>query len=223
MSSLLLMRHGQACFDSDHYDQLSEIGEQQSLATGRYLKDRGVSFNQIFVGPRMRQIATAQRLAQSMDLAMPHQTVPALNEFADGNEVLAAAQAYFKIDTVGIRNLERKQQLAYYSALIDVWCRGEVVIAGRPSAQEFFATVSSWFHELGETAQPGSRILAVTSAGAIAALVCTVLGLDQRHLMRFTRVLGNASLTELVFSKGSCSLFSFNGTAHLPPELATTV
>lgn len=223
MSSLLLMRHGQACFDSDHYDQLSEIGEQQSLATGRYLKDRGLSFDQIFMGPRMRQTETARRIIQSLDPAIPQQVTPALNEFADGNEVLAAAQEYFKIDNIGIRNLERRQQLVYYSGLIEAWCRGEVPIPGRPSAQEFFTTLSTWFRELGETAPPSSRILAVTSAGAIAALVCVALELDQRHLVRFTRVLGNASLTELVFSKGSCSLFSFNGTAHLPPELATTV
>ncbi len=59
MSSLALVRHGQASFFSDNYDQLSPLGEQQARLLGQYWLRRGVRVDEVYTGPRVRQIETA--------------------------------------------------------------------------------------------------------------------------------------------------------------------
>ena len=41
MGQLYLVRHGQASFGADDYDQLSELGRRQAVQLGRYWAQRG--------------------------------------------------------------------------------------------------------------------------------------------------------------------------------------
>src|SRR4051812_8520515 len=59
MSTLTLVRHGQASFFADNYDQLSPLGEQQARLLGDYWIRRGARFDEVYTGPRVRQIETA--------------------------------------------------------------------------------------------------------------------------------------------------------------------
>ena len=60
MSRLILVRHAQASFFSDNYDQLSPLGESQARALGEHWLRLGISFDEVIVGPRERQIRTEQ-------------------------------------------------------------------------------------------------------------------------------------------------------------------
>ena len=59
MSTLALVRHAQASFFAENYDQLSPLGEQQARLLGEYWVRRGVRFDEVYTGPRVRQIETA--------------------------------------------------------------------------------------------------------------------------------------------------------------------
>ena len=59
MSTLVLVRHGQAMFLSENYDQLSELGERQSTILGEYWAREGESFTAFYTGPLERQKGTA--------------------------------------------------------------------------------------------------------------------------------------------------------------------
>ncbi len=50
MSRLFLIRHGQASFLSDNYDQLSETGESQAQALGEELTADNIVFDAVFCG-----------------------------------------------------------------------------------------------------------------------------------------------------------------------------
>ena len=66
------------------------------------------------------------------------------------------------------------------------------------------------------TATPsGGRVLAVTSAGVIAALACRVMNLPDREIATLMGVTENASLTSILFSGKRLSLQSFNSSGHL--------
>ena len=54
MGKLTIVRHGQAAFMTEDYDRLSPLGEEQSLALGRYWARHGVKFTHAFTGPRKR-------------------------------------------------------------------------------------------------------------------------------------------------------------------------
>ena len=50
MGNLYLVRHGQASFGADDYDQLSELGQAQALRLGEYWRERGMKFDAIYTG-----------------------------------------------------------------------------------------------------------------------------------------------------------------------------
>src|SRR5450755_1442945 len=60
MSTLTVVRHGQARpFDSNP-DQLSALGEEQTRLLGRYWKRLGVTFDEVWSGSLQRQRQTAE-------------------------------------------------------------------------------------------------------------------------------------------------------------------
>ena len=60
MGTLYLVRHGQASFGADNYDQLSPLGWQQSRRLGQYFKERGYQFEAVITGTLQRHDETWQ-------------------------------------------------------------------------------------------------------------------------------------------------------------------
>jgi broad specificity phosphatase PhoE len=211
LSSLLLLRHGQASFGAAEYDRLSDLGTQQARLAGVHLRERGLRIDHLLTGPRQRHHTSAAALTEGLGQALDATTEPALDEFADGRQVLqlvagASGEA---------------GRLALYAQVIEGWSRGEVAIPGAPGADAFCAGVAGWLDRVAQRSERGQQWLAVTSAGVIAAAVCAVLQQPPSALAHWIMMLRNASLTEIVFSGPRRSLLSFNGVAHLPPEAVT--
>src|SRR4051812_30533219 len=59
MPIVLLVRHGQASFGGDDYDRLSDLGREQSQATGRWLRHRELRRPVVVHGSLRRQRDTA--------------------------------------------------------------------------------------------------------------------------------------------------------------------
>ena len=57
MSRLFLIRHGQASFLEENYDKLSVLGEKQARLLGEYWAQQRVAVDQVYSGPRTRQLA----------------------------------------------------------------------------------------------------------------------------------------------------------------------
>jgi broad specificity phosphatase PhoE len=55
MANLLIIRHGQASFGADNYDQLSALGQHQADLTGEFLSQSGVQLSAAFSGDLSRQ------------------------------------------------------------------------------------------------------------------------------------------------------------------------
>ena len=47
MGTIYLVRHGQASFGADDYDQLSALGTQQAQQLGRYWQERQMRFDAV--------------------------------------------------------------------------------------------------------------------------------------------------------------------------------
>ena len=65
MSLLTLVRHAQASFFADHYDQLSTLGERQAVELGSHWCRQLRTFDEVYVGPRKRQQHTAALIAET--------------------------------------------------------------------------------------------------------------------------------------------------------------
>ncbi len=62
MAELFLVRHAQASFGSDNYDQLSELGYQQSAWLGEYFRNRGIAFDELITGTQLRHRQTLDEI-----------------------------------------------------------------------------------------------------------------------------------------------------------------
>ena len=100
MGTLFLVRHGQASFGADDYDQLSALGQQQSVRLGEYFKSKGVTFSAAMSGTLKRQTQTLAGICQGMGVAFesgPPQARPApsgdsvLRETTSGGGAAASA------------------------------------------------------------------------------------------------------------------------------------
>ena len=67
MGSLYLVRHGQASFGADDYDQLSERGEAQAVRLGEYWRERGLSFDAVYAGTLKRHQQTLAGILQGLN------------------------------------------------------------------------------------------------------------------------------------------------------------
>lgn len=222
MSTLTLLRHGQAAFGAAHYDTLSPLGVRQAQAVAAHFAAQQTHFDTVLSGPRQRQQRTAE-LAMA-ELALPPLVItPALDEFADGDRILASIERRSGVPVLSDTHFPRERRLRLYSEELQSWSRGDVTIDGVRSAREFRASLANWFAALAKAEGSGRQVLAVTSAGVIAALVCEVLNLADAQIGPFMNVIGNASLTTLLWSSRGYGVQSFNETAHLAPQLRSGI
>src|SRR5207248_7120980 len=65
MGRLFLVRHAQASFLSQNYDQLSALGQTQARLLGEYWSQRNVFFDRVCTGPALRHRQTAQLVGEA--------------------------------------------------------------------------------------------------------------------------------------------------------------
>jgi len=67
MSTIFFIRHGQASFGKENYDELSERGCRQARILEEHLIENELSFDLIFTGTLERQIKTADQLISHLN------------------------------------------------------------------------------------------------------------------------------------------------------------
>lgn len=223
MSSLFLVRHGQASFGGDRYDELSEKGRKQADATGYWFGGRRTRFDRVLSGPRRRQMETAELILSASgysEAVNGPELVPQLDEFGEGEEILRVAEANSGVSLLGSRSVARDKVFRLYTDAYLAWFRGEQKLPGRASFSDFREQVLDWFREY--TRKPGvsgQKTLVVTSAGVISVIVCEVLGFSDERWPDLIGVLENASVTDVLYSGQRVGLRNFNSTGHLSPEM----
>src|SRR5687768_7805849 len=116
MSTLYLVRHGQASFGTDNYDQLSSLGRQQIKILAEHLAASGERFDRIYSGTLQRQRETAEILASTLGLDTPIVVHGAYDEY-DSDSMLrtyAASLNAVQLAELGwpeLRHDRRKFQL----------------------------------------------------------------------------------------------------------------
>jgi broad specificity phosphatase PhoE len=85
MSTLMLVRHGQASLFSDDYDRLSDLGLNQAEALGQFWLERKIRPDSVCSGTLNRQRQTADRVGDIFAAAGEFwpalQEIPGLNEY----------------------------------------------------------------------------------------------------------------------------------------------
>lgn len=231
MSTLVLVRHGQARPFQKDSDRLSEAGEAQSLALGRFWKAAGIGFDEVYSGSLVRHRRT-QELVYEAGPGLPPCVVDAgWNEYdADGvlhrlAPALAAADERFAALQVAFEQARGgPEQHRHFQRMFEVamaaWQAGAVSAEGVEPFAAFEKRVSLAVHGLMESA--GSKRVAVfTSGGPIGICVQRALGAPGKAFLEVNWRVRNTSLTEFVYSRDRFTLDSFNVLPHLPAEQIT--
>jgi broad specificity phosphatase PhoE len=90
MSELYLVRHAQASFGAANYDQLSDLGHQQSRWLGEHLGKRGASFDTLVVGDMVRHHETMDGICAGMGMTRSIKPLPPTQTTAKTTTVYCA-------------------------------------------------------------------------------------------------------------------------------------
>jgi broad specificity phosphatase PhoE len=231
LSTLYLIRHGQASFGAADYDVLSELGAQQSRRLGEHWARAGHEVDAIYVGPRVRQRDTATHLGDAARDAGAE--LPAPIELAELDEYPAfellkhwmpiLQQKDPRLGEIlaapaGSRRLERA-----FEHIIGMWSRGELDTGHLESFEQFSTRVERGLQTIMEREGRGKRVAVITSGGPISIAMRKALGLADEMMLRVAWVIANASVSEFRYRDATAlSLVSFNNTPHLDePALVT--
>ena len=237
MSTLVVVRHGQASFLSEDYDRLSDLGKEQSRLLGRYWAEQALCPTRIVVGPRRRHRETAEALIGEMKQAGMTFPEPLYDERLDefdwdgvmgyasrslatvDSEVAALKTAF---ETAPDLNAKRRTIQHYMEAVMARWAAGAFQEAGLESWGEFFARVTAAMDAHTTDSLRGSRVLLITSGGTAAVTVGHVLGLGSSKTLGLIWTLRNAALVEYLYHGTQMSLSAYNNAPHLlSPDLWT--
>jgi broad specificity phosphatase PhoE len=231
MSTLLLIRHGQASYGQADYDRLSAVGEQQARTVGRLLAGEP-ALDALYTGPLRRQVQTGAFAVEEAAGALPAPTVlPELAEypaFEMLRELMPRLVAHDpKFAAVHTAPTPALLDAAFKTVLAH-WASGTWTHDAVERADAFIARIRAGLERAVRAASSGARIAIVTSGGPIGVAVGLTFGVSEERMIRTGIVVRNASITELKFRSAdfACepdklSLFTFNSVAHLPPALRT--
>ena len=238
MGTLYLVRHGQASFGAEDYDNLSELGVKQSVRLGEYWRGKGFKFDAVLVGTLKRHAQTYAGICEGMgegaNFSQQALQWPGLNEY-DSHAVIEAVhpQPLQKPDTP---ELYRHHFRLLRDGLTQ-WMNGVVSPKGMPTYPEFLKGVTSALDHVrglkhdgrgGDGGSGGSggsgNVLIVSSGGPISTAVGHVLGTTPEATIELNLRIRNSSVTEFAFNPKRHMLVTFNTLPHLDsPEHADWV
>ncbi len=210
MGTLYLVRHGQASFGADDYDQLSELGQRQSVRLGQYLAERRLVFDAVLTGTLRRHAQTWEAIAQGAGLDLQPLLWPGLNEY-DSHAVISAIhpQPLEKPDTP-----ERYRH--HFRLLRDglaQWMAGVVTPKGMPEYDDFVRGITSALDHIRQN--HSGNVLLVSSGGPIATAVGHVLGTTPETTIELNMRIRNSALSEFAFNPKRHTLQTYNTLPHL--------
>ncbi|EED34557.1 phosphoglycerate mutase [Luminiphilus syltensis NOR5-1B] len=220
MASIYLIRHGQASFGSDIYDQLSPLGQRQADLVGQYFQQVGIRFDYAIAGDLSRQQETGRRVLASQAEPPSLNTDPRFDEVDNDSQVRILLPELVKRDDA-LRKLvdsgfeSSKEYQKVIKATFTAWILEGHRYSGLQHWSEYRDGVSAALEGVMQAAGGGTNSAVFTSGGTIATAVGLVLKASAERFYDFYEPVFNCSITRLIFSGSRVSLSNFNDVAHL--------
>ncbi len=201
MGEITLVRHGQANSAADNeadYDRLTELGHQQAKWLGEWMKAHDGPFDQVVSGSLRRQRETIAGMGWEAEVD------PRLNE-------ITYYDLTNEMDALGEMKRDGPEDFAlHFPATLTAWKDGR--IKGNESWEAFVGRVRDVMQM---AAQPGKRVLCVTSGGIISRAVAELLHLDIPQMAQIALPILNTSVHRIHVTPHGPILSTFNSAPHL--------
>ena len=220
MSSILLVRHGQASFGAADYDVLSPTGHEQSRVLGAALAARGVTPDVVVVGEMRRHAETAAGVLEGAGWTAAPVVDAGWNEF-DHEQVLGVHDS----PTSREGESERAAFQRWFEEATRRWTSGGHDEAYDESFAAFTGRVDASMARLASSLPSRGTAVVLTSGGAIAWTVASLLADDTAARtelwLRLNPVSINTGTSTIVRGGRGTTLVAFNAHDHLSPDLLT--
>lgn len=221
MSVIYLIRHGQASFGQENYDQLSEIGHRQAGILGESLANRVGEFDHIVMGGMFRHKQTANNCLAGMkkQLNSKNHTVDSGWDEYDHQDILAQLGDDFKTPQ-SIENYVRRQsdpKTAFetvFNGAMDRWMSGEHDADYVESWQYYQRRIKTALLATTELAKTADKVAVFSSGGPISVVSQHLLGVEPNKVMHINWTIVNCSVTKLVSTPSRLFLSSLNEHSH---------
>ncbi|MDZ4850053.1 MAG: histidine phosphatase family protein [Pirellulaceae bacterium] len=233
MSTLTLVRHGQATPFEDNPDRLSTLGQTQARALGLYWLNNNVVFDEVYTGTLTRQQHTAQLVGEVFQEAdQPWPTAQVMAEFDEYHvdviwkqlapELVKSNSSFAELFAAYQRNRNgpnhhRTFQLAL-EAVMRCWQEGTLVTGDVEGWTTFRDRVRQGIRHILEQEGSRRRVAVFTSGGPIGTTIQWALNAPDQSALEVNWRVRNCSLTEFVFSRDRLTLDSFNALPHLEDQ-----
>jgi broad specificity phosphatase PhoE len=220
MAELYLVRHGQASFGADNYDELSPSGRTQSGWLGEYFAQAGLRFDRIVIGTMQRHRQTADAILAAMGGPQVEIAQDAgLNEydFQALFAVLGETGMPPGLSTelsAGLSSTRSKKD--FYKGLkhvLQLWAEDRLPGRVPETWQQFQTRVERARIDIQRAG--GRRVLVVSSGGPISVIAQQVLQAPNASAIALNMQIRNSSVCQYVFNGDAMSLVSFNSVPHL--------
>ena len=223
MGQIYLVRHGQASFGAADYDQLSDLGAEQSRMLGGWFANHGIKFSHVVTGSMKRHRQTAEACCAGLPVPPVESwiTETGFNEY-DHDDVLSRTRPGF--DAPGaIRQFIAKSKvpqdtfLQIFEESMQRWMGGQHDHEYRESWPVFRERCHAALKRIVDSTESGGNVLVFTSGGTIATLCQPLLSYPDQQVAALTWNLVNSSATKLLNRSGRISLSTLNSHVHLEP------
>jgi broad specificity phosphatase PhoE len=220
MSTLYLVRHGQASFGTDNYDQLSALGRRQVQVVGEYFAALGERIDRIYSGALSRQRETADLIAAAFGTQPPPISIDGAFDEYDSDTILrefAAALSPAQLAESGWPELrhDRRRFQFFLERAARAWVDGQFTAAALTPWSGFHGRIIAAVTNIMRTEGRSRTLIISTSGGVIGTIVAHVLGLANHVGIELNWAVHNTSITRLIYNAEKVSLSMFNGLPHL--------
>lgn len=230
MGAIYLLRHGQASFGANNYDQLSAVGHQQARVLGEALKARGVTPDRLVSGTMVRHQETAAGALAGLglDAATPLALHAGVNEFDHENVIEVAEPRYADkvamMAEMAATGDPRRAFQKFFQDAVSRWVGGNHDDEYAEPWSVFKLRVVAALDEIVRQTPPKGTTLVFTSGGTISVVCAHLLGLNDAQAFTINWTLANAGITKVVAGRDGLHLISVNEHAHVEgvePSLLT--
>lgn len=220
MSTIFLIRHGQASFGAADYDQLSALGVEQSGVLGGALSARlpPDAPLHVFTGDMRRHHQTAANCLAAMRCEHSPTIHAGFNEF-DHEEVIERYEPRYvdreamQADLLRASDPRRAFQRMFEHAIAR-WTSGEHDADYRESWPAFRARCADALAHVAAATPRDGFALVFTSGGTITALCQGLMNLPDAVALRLNWTLANAGVTKLLGSGDGLRVSTVNEHVH---------
>lgn len=221
MSVIYLIRHGQASFGQENYDQLSDVGHQQASILGESLAGRIGEFDHVVMGGMFRHKQTADNCLTGMQNQFDAKncTVDSnWNEY-DHQNILAQLSEDFKTPQL-IESYVRRQpnpKAAFervFNEAMDRWMSGGHDADYVETWTYYQQRIKAALLATTELAKTADKVAVFSSGGPISVVSQYLLGVEPNKVMHINWTIVNCSITKLVSTPSRLFLSTLNDHSH---------